>query len=630
MSSQEHSRTTTPPHDAVGLERKGREWLQRVSGAVRNVPWPFTLLELAWTAGPATLLAAWLGYYLGFGKTAPSENLIFFVAYTVVFGIIGIVTRVVTHATYGRRQREAQEVLLQATDRLPDLIAATRNLYLESLDPVTRRYEAAEMLLRRADLDAASVWLAVEQLTADSTLAQAAARIEMYRRNGMYSRVQEEVSAAAEATRTAVATIAERSPVAAAAIADRLHGRCPDQERGLPRDENFIERILSAAEQDNEELMTLLDAEELFIFTFELIAGRRITVLSFAYRGRWALARATDQLERRRNRYRIAKLTGYSRLKALLALLFSSDAVATSGSARGQQSTAMLDIALSGITELNHHTEQLAAEVARGAKEKRGELKRCVAVIASALRLITAMRRAFNHAGQRHVLFLRTIDKWNQLVAPGDRQPELTTTPGGLEIDEQVIALSDAQKLELAQRLTDHLKEEGVRTLHQQVTISRRNYEQRFSNSDAKTLAISIASALSDLIDLSKPEIQRAINNSNAANLGSIEPGLSAHTKAGWGNAVVQEVREELGSSAELLAATLVKRYGVHLSDDAIELLQREYGARSERLRALTPTTGSALLGAVTSLTTAPPNMDADPRWKQQLQRAERLVERFQ
>ncbi len=613
---------------AVGLERRGNEFLDRVTGAVNAVPWHFTLLELAWTAGPATLIAAWLGYYLGFGKTAPSESLIFFVAYTVIFAVIGLVTRVVTQATYGKRKKQARDHLLQATDLLPDLIASCRDLYLETLDPVARRYEAGEMLLRRVDLDSASVLLAVEQLTGDAELARAAARIEMFRRNGMFSRVREEVAAISERAREAVAEVQECAPVAAAALADRLAGRLHDQEQGVPRDDNFVERILAAVEQDNEDLMTLLDVEEMFILVFELLVGRRITVLSFTYRGRWELARATDQLEERRNRYRISKLTGYSRLKALIALLNTSDAVSVSG--RGYQGEDLLQVALRGVRAVNGYSERLAQQVAGGALEKRRELRRCVALLQSTLRLVAGMRRAFNHAGQRHALFLRTIDRWNQLIGPGERTLGQDDDTGGLRIEDHQISLDDEAKLKLADWLHEYVRKEGINSVEQRLVRENRGYRERFTADDAKTLTIALASALSEHIDLSRPDIQRAINNANAANLAAIEPTLSAHTKAGWGAAIVAEVREDLGRAAELLAATLVGRYGVRLNEASITLLEREYGARRERLATLRPSRGSAVLGAVTSLDVSPPPaIDGDAAWQRELNRARRLIDRY-
>jgi hypothetical protein len=613
---------------SVGLERRGNEFLDRVSGEVNAVPWHITLLELAWTAGPATLFAAWLGYYLGFGKTVPTESLIFFVAYTVILGFVGVATRVVTQATYGKRKRKARGHLLVATDVLPDLIATSRDLYLASLEPVSRRYEASEMLLRRVDLDAASVMLVVEQLTANQDLAQAAARIEMFRRNGLFSRVQEEVTGIGDPAREAIAEIQEYAPAAAAALADRLAGRLRDQEHGLPRDDNFAERILAAVDQDNEDLMTLLDAEEMFILVFELLVGRRITVLTFTYRGRWELARATDQLEERRNRYRISKLTGYSRLKALVALLNSSEAVHTAG--RGHQGDNLLHVALEGIQSVNGYTEQLAQQVASGDLAKRRQLRRCVMMLQSTLRLVAAMRRAFNHAGQRHALFLRTIDNWNQLIRPGERTLGMDDDSGGLRIEDQTIALNDEAKLKLAQWLCEYLKEEGISSDEQRLVREHRGHKERISADDVKGIAIALASALSEYIDLSRPEIQRAINNSDAANLGAIEPSLSANTKAGWGEAIVNEVREDLGKSAELLAATLVRRYGVRLSGEAIDLLEKEYGARRERLTALRPSQGSAMLGAVTSLDVRPPPaIDGDASWQRELTRARRLVDRY-
>ena len=38
------------------------------------------VIELAWTAGPVTLIASIGGYYMGYGKALPKETLVFFIA----------------------------------------------------------------------------------------------------------------------------------------------------------------------------------------------------------------------------------------------------------------------------------------------------------------------------------------------------------------------------------------------------------------------------------------------------------------------------------------------------------------------------------------------------------------------
>jgi len=131
-----HHRSSNATSDKVArvqIERVGEERIERIAKAAKSMPWQVLLLELAWTAGPATFIAAAGGYYLGYGKHLPAENAIFFLVYTVIFGIIGLITKLVHGTVWQPRKLRAQRQLSHALDMLPDLSIAVRELRLASM-----------------------------------------------------------------------------------------------------------------------------------------------------------------------------------------------------------------------------------------------------------------------------------------------------------------------------------------------------------------------------------------------------------------------------------------------------------------------------------------------------------------
>ncbi|MDH3354146.1 MAG: hypothetical protein OEL79_02890, partial [Chromatiales bacterium] len=584
----DRSRSNQEQSSAVSLEREGQEWLDRITGAARAEPWQVTLLKLAWTAGPATFIAASLSFYLGFGKFAPLDNLKFFFAYTILTGLIGLAAGIFARATYGARRKKAQKNLLKVSDLLPDLIASVRNLYLTSLEPEVRQLEAAGLLLQRVDIDSMALEPIIEEMGAGSELAKAAAKIDVYRIAGLYSRMDELVEKYAEQSQPVIAALEESAPKVASLLRDRLNGRAPTFNEGIPRDSNFLERTLSAMEQEDDQLMTLLDAEEVLVLACELINNRSIPMLIFTYRGRWELVHATALLERRRNLYRIANSTVLSRLKALVALLGESDDMEGEG-VRGLKASTLFRQARRGINDLNDMINSLVERLPALTSTERKSLRRGLRTLRTALKLIGAMRRAARHATQRHALFLRTVEKWGRTLeghealemdAPGRRRR-------GLQVVEKHIELNDEECLELSGKIALLFREYEIVSRDERLLYRHGERHRPLTTKLAKELAMEIASALQPFVDITRPDVQRAIDASPAANLMGLEVSLSARTKAAWATAAVQEVEDDLALPAERLAATLVTTYRVKLSEAAIEFLNQSYGARIERLQEL-------------------------------------------
>ncbi|WP_232825250.1 MULTISPECIES: hypothetical protein [Salinicola] len=617
----------------VRLEREGRDEIRRITAAVEKVPWTVSLLQILWTAGPVTLLGAWGGYLLGYGKAPTIENYIFFISFTVITGIFGVLANLLHHLTRGRRVERTSQRIERVIKTLPELLLATRNLIVESLDGDARRREAAAMLLRKQDLSPAGVELAALELLDDPESARLIGQIEVYRRVGLHARISDLFTTYRERIEPQFGELFDLAPQAITLLRERFEGRAPDPRYGVARDENFIERVMAAIESDNDLLMTLQDVEEMVILAFELISGREIPVLSFEYRGRWKLARAFDNLEEARARHRIAQATGLSRLKALNTYLTERSVTPLAESVSGQRADALLAHSVTAIDDLSARIDAQVRAIQNGRKEQRQTLRENAEVLTNAIKLYKSVSSAYESVGRSHAHRLRMAERWEALSANlSDSTTRLRLGPGrrGLRIRESKIALDDEAKAEVCKLLGRHMEKANIGTFRDRLRQAERDTQLSVGVDTAKRVAVEIFLALEPHVQLSRPAVQRAINSSNAADFGQLEPNLSAAAKAAMGSAMVREIEIDLSRTAESLALALVRHYRVALEPAAMAFLQRQYGAREATLTMLTNVNlERSETPNVSYLSMAPPAVGTPHRqWYRALVRARRHLEK--
>lgn len=619
----------------VRLEREGRNEIRRITAAVEKVPWSVSLMQILWTAGPVTLLGAWGGYLLGYGKAPTTENYVFFISYTVITGAAGILANLGYHLTQGRKAEKTSGQIEQVIKTLPELLLVTRDLIVESLEGDARRREAAAMLLRKHDLSPEGVELAAIELLDDRESARLIGQIDVYRRVGLHARIRDLVTQYRDTLEPQFNALYDTAPIATHLLRERFEGRAPDLHQGVPRDENFIERVMAAIEQDNDLLMTLQDVEEMMILAFELISGRKIPVLSFEYRGRWRLAQAFDNLEEARARQRIAQATGLSRLKALNVYLAEQSGTLVEDSASGLRAELLLERSVKAMDALAEQIVHLAQAVEVGQEERKRALRTKSDILANAIQLYKSVSSAYEHVGRSHAQLIKSVDRWERITASlSDDTTRLRLGPGrrGLRIRESTIALDDEAKARVCKHLARYLNQTGITPRHHEAWRGAHRETQLSVGVDAaKRLAIEIFLALEPHVGLSQPATQRAINSSNAADFGQIEPNLSAAAKAALGASMVREVDTELSRAAESLALALVRHYRVELDPAAIEFLKRQYGARDSTLQMLSNInlTGRSDARNVSFLSHRPPAVGTPHRdWYRALVRARRLFGR--
>lgn len=591
----------------VSIQREGFAHIRQISEAVTTMPWGISLLSLAWTAGPVTLIAAQLSYVLGYNKAPTQENLIFFIIYTVITGVAGIVAQITYRLTRVPKLEEEKRRVSLVLEQLPELRWQVLDLHTHQHNVEQRQRYVAKLLLQKADLDPESLKQAIYDLTLNKAFARLISQIEIYRQVGMDRRIDDLVESQRFLIRHVLVQLETVEPDAIPIIRARLQGDSPDQKLGMPRQENFIERIFAAIEEENDLLMSDEDVEEMIVLAFELLCGRKISMLTFAYRGRWELADALDRMERYRSEYRIAQATGLSRIRALASFINQQN-LAQRVSEEDVIEQLQLNQSADTLVEsaeiyMDERAESLS-EYCRKARRKKAKvdkewIREQSRELGEALNLWKEIRRSYERIGRIHVQLLKASERWEKFVdtfSVSDNKLQIGSGHRGLKVTEKFVYLDEEAISEVCTRLHSFMAKHKLTPEDQNQARNKalRGRVERSSLPEdhitpelAKQLAIEIALALEPHIHLSRPEIQRAIYSTNAIYMNDIEPGMSAATKVAMGAAMANEKRHDLSVAAERLALALVKHYRVELGEEAVAFLRDTYHARESRLNML-------------------------------------------
>jgi len=570
-----------------------------------------------------TLLAAWGATWVGYGRAMPMDRVAYFVVYSVIAGVLGLVTRLIYNANQAHQEKEDRHHLLDVIDRLPEIIYMVRDLRLANLGPDHRRIESAGILLRKFDLGPEWVAGAIRDLTGDAALAERAERIEQFRRAGLYNRMQDIVRSIADTAEKYTGELRKTHPRIADAMGARLAGRAPDIRQGQAREPLFLERILAAMEQENEDLITLPDVEQVLGLCFELICGRDMTYLQVEYTGGdWNLSKALGRLERCRNDYRLARARVYSRLCALTAYvdyIFPQENVS---SGQGLGVRVLLDIAAEGINHLVKEVSACARQSVRGGAVS--DLAVRVAQLEKALDLYREVYKAAQQQGREGRRFVRALKVW-QSRSQTWQEHSGTGLRRGLRISSQTIALDNEQKIMVSRRLGAWLEETRLQRRVCPSSQVGESDRKLLTVNRARDLAIETVLILTPHLHLHDPEVQRAIDSTAQSTLAPLEPGMSPKTKAAIGEAMASAVGVDMSVMAEKLAQNLIRYYRVPLDEGTMNFLVETYQASRSRLEFIakheTPHSPASIQG--TGALTVP---DPLRHWEITLRNAQRTL----
>ncbi len=588
------SRSKTPIN--TNLELVGERFIRRVSHAMRKETWGRTITQLAWTAGPVTYLALRGGYFFGYGQAPPHNLIIYFAGYTIIAGVFAVIMRFLYNFTRGQAFEEAQHALTYTLDKLPDLILMVRNHSLQYYDEEKRMVLASKYMFENPDAVPETVGIAVDNITGDKVLAEAIKKIETYRRNSLYTLLRIERERVESRFTKAKESIAQMSPALSILFENRFNGKAPSKRSGRARVEGFIQRVLTAGEEGNYDLMTLQDAEEMFILAYELLADRSIPMLSLKYSGNSRFTETSVALDNARMAFRKAAYYRNSRLRLLAELFIDSDHtdIVPAASPFLITTDSLYDTVRSAIEELYRTVRKKTGGIVRKRRidgpfrEELDKLETAISLHRSLQQANSVVEKRYAALKQAEKNYYRTMEQDAKKFPPVLlRENERGR---GIKIIEKQLFLSQKSKLSVSRRMYRLIEsietgEEGNLIVYQPYS----SFTREFNDEDFKNVAFEIAMIVEKEIKLSRFEVQYAIESSNAPYLTALEVGLTTATKTGWALSLVREVQKNMKKAVHRIAQVLVDYHGVPFDEHSIDFLTERYGADREIVEQMNP-----------------------------------------
>lgn len=550
------------PKSGETARERTRELVRDVQRALRGESWGRNILRLAWTAGPVTYLALQGGYLLGYGEPAPASLLIYFGGYTIIAGFAAVLARVLYQVTRGRENARGTRVLRDCLDQLPRLLLRARDLALAANPSDDAALLAAKYLLANPDATELAVAVAVRDLGGSRDLAYAVQRVEVFRRNGMTSRVQAEYESIQAEVARLTASIEARSPDTARLLLARARGEAPSKKRGRPRTEGFIERALAAEGKDEERLMSLSDVEEVLTLAIELLVGRHFPLITFEFSGDRRVAEAWTELERARREFRSRLRSRNSRLRVLAERL----------------NRRVEDVvpSIARITDVRELRDQVLAAIDAWARDlRRPRLRRVPKSEAEEFRRAVAAYRLLEQASEAlhrsHARLRAAANAYRDVVGARSATPadQFSMDGGdGIRVKEDEVGLDEQQRLTLARAIRAILAEAG-------------SWARESVDLEADALlgvAVEMLAAIEEQMPVYRSEVQQAIELSRAPTIEALEPGLSADVRAGWAAALVDEVAADPAEYALRRIGQLIQFHGLRLSERTRTQLAQRFG----------------------------------------------------
>ena len=583
----------------------GERYLESFNRALRGESWTRTVAQLAWTAGPVTYLALTLGYRIGFGTAPPGSLFIYFAIYTLTAGLFAVLTRLAYRIFRAQPAEEAAERLRHVMGIIPDLVTSTRNVTLEGYEGQDRVVVATKYILENPEATVTALEQATRDLTGNAHLAERLKAVEIYRRMGLWRRGLDIHREIASKLQEELKAVRQSSPQLARVLKRRFIGVGPSKREGRPRTEGFIERTLAAGEEDNFELMTLADVEEVLTLAFEFLAERRFTILSLDYHGIPHFGAAFGRVERLRREYRHLVHTRNNRLRALAELLNHSPDIRRVAAAFpviddveniSENVHAAMDAYFASLGKrmrpLNPFKREKPSDVARREKP----------FAQSLLKLHAALHRSNVELRRKHSELKRAIADY-QRVRGAMQESQLRLLPPdesgqGIRLRRRTVSVEGEARKTLSRELHQHLQDISVTPRFFRAVVDAEGTERRYmSPRGYKSLGVSVMLALDRAVHLSRPQVQYAIEATNAPNLGIVDRTLSREAKLGSALSLVQEIEPNLKAAAERVIQALVSYHGVWPSNELMVYLEREFDVPRHLSEFMSPSDEDRLVG---------------------------------
>ncbi|MDF1826748.1 MAG: hypothetical protein P1U39_00490 [Legionellaceae bacterium] len=557
-----------PDHDSpesleLYADHEGTKHIQKILTSVENEPWSLTLFQLAWTAGPLTFIALQGGYLIGYGSFAPLNLFVYFAGYTALTGLLGFVIKAFYNAHHKTKSEQTKQNYMASIDLLFRLMRSIPDYRLSVLSKSERKAESSSILLSNTHALPASVALGVNELTKNKDLIELSQKIELFRRSGLFSRVNDLIENSDVLQHEHTLQLINTPNDAGYYLKMRLQGSAPTLQEGRAREDGFLQRINQASEYNQPSMMHLKDAEEFLILLYELLNGRKITFLNFSYMSHTKLRHKARALEKSRATFRLSRASLLSKIDDLYSKLITEGLITDVKDYDTRVKCEQI------FASLNQDATQLLMD---SKHEGSAVVKNKRAKFADRVNAYTKIQKLYKETVMHQKNLEHAVENWQALSKRYNKKKtrfRYGFEKKGLRITEKDIFFDDETKLACTNAIIDLLKEYGENQLS----------STGMSGENIKQLIIHLSRKIDEFVNITNPIHQYGIESSNATNFGSLDLDSSIEARSLWSASLAAETTHKLNQAAEKLAKVLVYEYDEMLDENAMIFLQDKYNA---------------------------------------------------
>lgn len=568
------------------LERHGTAFIDRLSEAIRQESWKLRLLALAWTAGPVTYVALYFGFQLGYGKQPPRELFIYFGGFTLITGLLSIAVGVFHRATVEAKRKAVKNMITDVIARLPDLIISVRNLGVMRLSTEKRRLRGVVYLLSDPDATESSIETAIEDLTGNRELARRFRRLESFRKKGLSILVRDEAEKIRHEYDAQIKSVEEKSPYISHLLENRLAGRIPSKRLGQRRQYGFLQRIIQAVNEGNEERIELNDTMEMFKLILELLLDREFTVLRWKLSGRHPMVEASKKLEQlilqrhrlerkiRLAKYQIIQLLDDSINDGPTPYSVTDKHIQSASFPFTMASMPRFDIPEDYPSGHHKHIDELTAGLMK-VREMSKKLEKQKEREARAREKFFALRHQY------------------RLSIPPYEEEEKSLSIS-VQFEQSSVQFDHEDKIHFAENLQLYLRNltsnrDRTKLFAESEDEDAQEESRTITTEELQGISLRIFAELENLLDLSEDSVVHALEAATAVNVGAMDQTLTRKTKIGWLQAMIEDLEENVSLLALQTARRLVDHFQSNLPASVAKSLSGRFGISMQELQRLHP-----------------------------------------
>ncbi|MFT6213168.1 MAG: hypothetical protein ACJARD_001301 [Alphaproteobacteria bacterium] len=534
--------------------------------------WLLIVLWMIWLVGPVTYLSLQAGFYAGYGTSAPTQTFVYFAMYTLITAAFTILSRVFNNTVLLPRKQKTDKHINDTINRLFMIYFAARNEHLKKHHEDDRYIIAAWWHIASSATEDVDLQELIYKISGDYKLGSVMRRIEYYRSQGLYVLVQDEMKTYHKEIKEFTDSLSERFPALASYIYDRFQGIAPTLNMGHSRPAGFIDRLSLVLEKSNSDYATGDDMLSMLHLSLELLLGRSIITVYPKFNGLEKLEAARSEFDKYLSDFRLAIRRRNEKMISLIIDLLDNNIIDNDAYffTRGAKTQDLSKFMLKTLAQMPRGTLKI--------QKRYEEIRKLNQRVQRYWYIVSSKEKIYNQ------IWHKDSQKLKERLS--DTQ-NVNSKNSALHLEEHDIQLTPKQRYLCAKNILNIVDDIVVRRKNLKALSVNGTVTEILNEDDYKMIAAQIGNVFDDILNISEPEEQLAIDASKACDFGAVMPQHPLSIKINLAQIAMSEIITNRSEIAHRLASFLVQYLNITLGEHIINYLVEEYGASRDYLREL-------------------------------------------